>query len=283
MEGNGHWTDDKTEGPFSTPEAKTLVAKYDTEDDAIVGGLEAQKKFGKQFVLPDSMDKLADDDMRTEFRTGALRVLGSVDSVDALKDFNFTVGRPEGYELTESDTAVATAFSQFIVDNDIPVGMAGKMVEFYNILMEKAKQDIENKYLENSETTNKKMVEILKGEENVTKQAELIKRMFKDEAGLTTEEFESIAEALVEHKYTHSAVLQKALGNFATKLVAEGTTESGAGAGAATTEHKQTPYEYKKSRWPNSEDMWGKPDDKWEDQSVQVRKQAGFGKKEEKK
>lgn len=267
------WLENATHEALVTPEAQGALGKYETMEDAVAGGLEAQKMVGKPFKLPESMDKLADDDSRAEFRTGALKVLGSVDNVDALNDFNFYAGKPDGYEPTDADKVIASTFAQHIVDNNIPVGIAGKMVEFYNSLMAKAQQDIENKYLAQTETANKQMLEMLKGEDNVKLHAENIKTLFRNHGGLTAEEYESVAGALVDNKYTTSIVLQKALGNIATKLVTEGTTVSGVGTGTAT-EHEQTPYEWKKARWPQDSTMWGKEDDTWATQSVELRKRA---------
>ncbi len=269
-----HWAPE-FEHPSVTTENReafnTHMAKFTSQADAVMDGYGLATQKGKPFKMPESLDKLPDDKTRGEFRSGALKVLGSVDNVDALKDFNFSAGRPEGYEMTEADTAVAASFSQFVVEKNVPLSMATGMVEFYNTMMTKARQDIDNQYIDQAKVTNAKMLDVLNGEDNVVKHAESIVALFNNHAGLTAEEIKDLPDALVENKFPHSIVLQKALGNIAAKLVTEGTTEGGGGGGGGG-EHKQTPYEWKKARWPDTPSMWGKPDDKLEDQSVEIRK-----------
>ncbi len=273
-EENEHFSDSITNEALTTPEAKATLKKYATQDDANIALHNAQKQIGVAYKLPESMDKLPDDNMRAEFATGALKVLGSVDNVEGLKDFDFNIGRnrAEGYEATDADKAWATAYSEHIVKNKIPVSMAKQQVEFYNTMMAKAEQSIEDTYTANSEATNKKMLELLKSEENVAKHADSIKTLFRNHAGLSAEQYESIADALVESKFVTSDILQFGLGNIAAQLVTEGETVQGGGGGGGTTVKEQTPYEAKKERYPGSPTEWGKPDDKWEDQSLASRK-----------
>lgn len=229
------WLDETTHEVLITPEAKTALQKYETMEDAIAGGLKAQELVGRPYKLPESLDKLPDDTVRNEFRTSALKVLGiePAANVEALKDFDFYVGKPEGYEPTEADGVVATAFAQHIVDTKMPVGIAAKTVEFYNTMMakatEKAQADADKKFIADAEATNKKLEETMGGKDNVIKNTELIKRMFKNDAGLTTEQYENIADALIEMKFVHSDVMITALSNLAQKVTGEGTTEGGGG------------------------------------------------------
>ena len=62
-------------------------------------------------------------------------------------------------------------------------------------------------------------------------------------------------------------------------LAAEGNSDGGTGIKTGDGA-KMTPYEYKKQQWPKSESTWGKQEDTWDTQSLELRKQAGIGKKE---
>ncbi len=258
-------------------------SKYATEQDAVVGGYNAQKLIGKP-RLPKSMEEFTDDNARAEFRAGSLKLLGSVDSVESLADVNMKLGQAEGADFSED---FANSFKAFAVEKKWPKSMVQEGAEFYNVAMAKAteaflaKQEADGIAL--AKSTNEALAKHFGSEEEVVKQTELFVRAMKNDVGLTPEEVEELADDLSLSKLTkHPALARVMLKHFA-PLADEGSTETGSGTG--TAENKgltQTPYEAKKARWPKSPSTWGAESDTWETQTIETKRMFGFGKAEKK-
>lgn len=271
------------EHPSITTENKEsfskAMGKYGTMQEAVVGGFNAQKALGKPYKLPESMDKLPDDASRSDFASQARKLLGieHAATVEALDGLDMKAGQAEGAVFDEK---LATAFKTFIVDNKVNKADAQKMVGFYNQAMTKAAEAATAKTAadksEATKTCNEALIAHFGSEEKVVEMSELLRRVVKDKMGLSAKEYEEFGEALAGSVMKENPVMAKGLLTALAPLAAEGSTDSGGGTGGGGGEgQKQTPYEYKKAKFPNSEELWGKPTDVWDTQTVQLKKQAG--------
>ena len=244
----GHWLKGETHEGLVTPEAQSALVKYNSREEAILGGLNAQKSLGKPFRLPESLDKLPDDKARGEFQDGVLKLMGAVDKPEALKDINWTAGMPDG---SKADEGLQTAFAAFAVENKIPKGIAQKGVEFWNKMVAQLRTANETTQqtakTENQTKVNEALVNALGSAEKVAEKTELIKRMFKNNLGLTAEEYDQAAEDLVVSGFTGNLTLCKALMAAADKLAGEGSTDAGGGGGGGKPQPKKITEELPKT------------------------------------
>ncbi len=229
-----HWTDSVTYEGLATPEAKASLAKYDTIEAAVVGGLEAQKAVGKPFKMPESMDKLPDDVSRADFTSKARGLLGikTAKDVEALAQLDMKMDIAEG---SEPDENLTTMLKSFVVENEIDTGVAQKFVGFHNRIMKGAKEQFakteEDKKTQAAAATNEALIAHFKTEAEVAKQSELMRRAFQNKAGLSAEEYEKVGDALADSAFTKNPVLARALLTLVSPLAAEGTTDGGDGKG----------------------------------------------------
>ena len=95
------WTEDLPE--TFTAEDKGLLSKFETAEAAHSGYVELQRSAGKPFKLPESLDKLLNDDARADFTSKVGKLLGKdvtgVKSEEDLKDVNFAEGLPDARML----------------------------------------------------------------------------------------------------------------------------------------------------------------------------------------
>ena len=260
---------------------KTANAKYATEADAIVGGYNAQKLAGKPYKVPDDLSKL-DDTSKAEFTSQASKLLGIeyAKDLDGLKDLDLKVGQADG---AATDETLATAFKQFVVDNKVNKADAQKMLGFYNTAMGQAteayKQKAEDDKIAKMEACNKALIAHpdIGSEEKLNEQTELFKRAIMNNCGLSAEEAKTFADDIANSMFTTTPTTARLLLKAFAPLAAEGSTGDGGGGGGSTgTVKQQTPYEAKKSNWPKSPSMWGKPEDTWDMQSLQTKKALGY-------
>ena len=229
-------------------------SKYETQEDGLLGGLEAIKAVGKPFKLPESIDKLPSDEIKTDFINQVGKLMGVVGKVEDLADLNLTVGMAEG---SKADETLANRFKNFVVDNKIPKSIGQKLIEFHNTLTAQARQKIEDDFKKAADTANEQLMKLY-GAEGLKQNTELVRRMFQNDLGLSSEEFEGEAvKGLIDSGMTRNPVLCKALINAAKKLSKEGTTEGGGEPPSGG--EKKSQYELNKERWPNSPELWGDP------------------------
>ncbi len=252
--------------------------RYATEGDAIVAGYNHQKMVGAPFKFPESLDKLPDDASRGEFTSQANKLLGIIKTgdINTLKDVNLKDGMAEGAVYNED---FANSFKQFAVDNSLNVSDMPKIAKFFNESMGKLAIDLKTKS-ENDAIAAAEACDValiahpdIGSKEKLLELTELFARAMTNNVGLSDDEVEELADGLALSKFTTNAVLSRVILKQFAPLAAEGNTEGG-GPGSTVTDTGQTPYQWKQSRWPKSKDMWGKEDDKWEDQSIEVRKLA---------
>jgi len=85
----------------------------------------------------------------------------------------------------------------------------------------------------------------------VNTQSELVKRAFKDLAGLTAEEYEEVGGELADSAFTKNATLTRALMKLIAPLAAEGDTDVGTGSAkpAEPTIAQELPKTAKAMNW----------------------------------
>ena len=232
---DGHWLNDKP-GEIYTPEVQKALLKYKTEDEAILGGFNAQKSMGKPYKLPESLDKL-DEKSREEFNGSLAKLRGVPSDIKELEDLDMAVGLPEGQE---PDQNLAAQFKQFVLDSKtLSKADAQAGIKWLNTSAAEAQKRYlaqqEAEYLKQSEATNAELErpERLGSADNVAKTSELIKRMFMNLKGMTPEKHEAIAKYMVDTRSVHSADFIEALGQIAQQHAGEGDSHSGEGGSPA--------------------------------------------------
>lgn len=225
-----HWSSTFEHESLAEPEAREsftkAMGKYDSQEAAVFGGYEAQKLAGKPFKLPESLDKL-DENIRGEFTSNAQKLLG-IEPVteDGLNEINFTEGLPEGAEADETTVA---ALKQFATENGWNKAQIQQGVSFWNNAMAQAVQNQTNQQAEAAKTTNEALIKHFGSEEKVTEQSELVKRWFKDQSGLSAQEYEAVGEELANSVFTKNPILSRVFMEHFGPLASEGSTETGKG------------------------------------------------------
>lgn len=263
---------------------QNYAKNYQTEGDAIVAGYNHKKLVGAPYKLPESMDKLPDDKTRGELRGSALKLLGMepAANVEALADLNLKAGMAEGIE---PDVDLANMFKTVAVEKKWSKSVTQDIIELHNTVQAQARAAAAEKTLKDAETAAQECDAKLVAhpdfgsEEELLRQTELFKRAMENNVGLTPEEVTELGEGLALSTITTNPVLQRVMLKQFVPLAEEGDTPpGGGGGGGGATE--QTPYQWKKARWESDPSMWGKEDAKWEDQSPEFKKIAGYKKKE---
>ena len=280
-----HWSQGFENAAVTTENREafnTSMSKYATQDDAIVGSYNAQKAMGKPFRVPESMDKLPDDASRDEFSSQARSALGinTPNSVDDLKDFNFKEGLADDAPVNE---ALVGKLKEWAVDAGVDTGSLQKMVSFYNgplgqFAME-AKEASDTAAFETKATAcNEALIADYGSTDKVQEQTELFKRAISAMAtknGLDVEATTEVVQAIVDGGITTNPKLAKIMLQAFAPMAAEGGTFSGDGTGNSQV-NQQSPYAWKKERFPKSPSEWGNESDAWDGESQQLRNLAGI-------
>lgn len=223
---NPEWIGELNHPQLSTDEAKQALGKYGSTEEALVGGLNAMKAVGKPYKLPESLDKLPDDNVRTEFTGHINKLYGGIDSADAVGDVNFAEGLPEGSEVVGP---LKDAFTNFAVEKKMTKSLFKDLVKFNNefigsdTFQQYMSEKQEKLRQQKAEEVNGKLTEALGSKEALQTGSENVKKMFQNNAGLNAEEFESVADDLIDSGITQNATLAKALINIANTFK-EGST-----------------------------------------------------------
>jgi hypothetical protein len=237
-----HWSSTFEHESLATPEAREsftkAMGKYETQEEGVLGGFNAIKMTGQPYKLPESMDKLPEA-QRDEFSANARKVLGieGVKSIDDLADLNLREGLPEDAPINE---ALAETFKQFAVEKKLPKSVVKELIGFNNkTAMSMAKQQ-HDAQLETIKTTNEALIEHFGNEEAVAEKSELVKRWFKNQSGLTAEEYEAVGDELANSLFTKNPILSRVFMDHFAPLAAEGSTEQGKGGGGGKTPSLET-------------------------------------------
>lgn len=127
-ENDGHYLHDHPE-IMSNPAAKNALAKYETAEAAMLGGVEAMKAVGRPHINIPAED--ADQAVKDKFKAQIAEHTGAIGKVEDVK-----IQRPEGaneenynvaLEKTFSEMAVATSMNQAQVDANYKLAL--QMVE----------------------------------------------------------------------------------------------------------------------------------------------------------
>ncbi len=254
------------------------MEKYASKDDAIMGGFNAQKIAGAPFKLPESLDKLPDDAMRSDFTSKTLKLLGRepIRNIEDLKDFNFTDGMADG---ATADEVMKAAFAQHIVDSGKSKAMAAKDAVFFNTMMAKTVEANKATEATNAIATAKAVDEALIADPDIGSKEKLLvlseefARAIKNNVGLEGDDIDEVVDAMVKGGLTQNPKLAKIMFNQFSPLAREGSTDGGGGPGGGNGT-AISPYEFKKREWPKSESTWGKPEDTWDNEPVNMREKA---------
>jgi len=236
MEGNEHWSNEFQHESLATPETKTAfvsaMGKYGSKEDAILGGFNAMKAMGKPFRLPESMDKLPDDNVRSEFRTQAMKVLGieaGVDKIEDLLDLDLKAELKDG----DPNENLANAFKKFAAENKMPKSLAQKLVAFNNQMATTLKTQMAEQQkaqkLDAATKTNEALIAHFHSKEEVEKLSEQLRRTIQNKAGLSAEEYERVGEVMADSMLTKDPVMARAMISLLAPLSPEGNTENGKG------------------------------------------------------
>jgi len=249
-----HWSNEFEHESLSTDEAREsftkAMSKYDSPESAIMGGFEAMKLTGRPYKLPESIDKLPDDNVKKQFQDELHKVLGVIDSKDAFgDDFNFAEGLEDGRQADEN---IVETFKDFAVKNNFTRQQAQAGVNFWNGMMRQAREAEAQKAKDELGKVN----EALKAEfgDKVDENIELMRRTFQNNAGLSAEEFEQIADDLMETgTILRKPVLAKAIVKLLAPMSKEGGTDTGEGGtkqeGEGETIEEQLPKTAKALGW----------------------------------
>ena len=216
-----HWTDGLTHQDLITPKAKAVLGEYNSNEDALVAGLEAKSKVGEPFRLPNSIEGIPSDAQREDFHNQLGKLMGAVENDEAMADVNFADGLPDAKMVNEDFVTAAKAFA---IEYKVPVALLKKFVLFNNQFSLKARQDKDNTAVETATKINGELSSLFGGDEGIKKHNENVRKMFQNHGGLTADEFEAVVPGLVDSGITKSTPLSKALYNIAGKFP-EGTTE----------------------------------------------------------
>ena len=222
-----HWTDEVKHQDLQTPEAKAILGKFNTADDAHLGYIQLQRSAGKPFKLPDSLDKLPDDATRADFTGRIGKLMGAVENDESMADVNFADGLPDA-NMVNAD--LVTAFKAFAIANNLPKSTVAAMVKFNNQFAVKDRQTKDQTAVDIATKVNGELLPMFGGEDGIKKHNENVKRMFQNHGGLTDEEFQAVVPGLIESGITKSTPLSKGIYNIAAKFP-EGSTEAPGGPG----------------------------------------------------
>ncbi len=236
-----------------TPEAKVVLDKFETPEDAHVGYVELQKSAGKPFKLPDSFDKLPDDNTRKELTSQIGKLMGAVEKEDDLKDVNFAEGLADAKTV---DNELITAYKKHAVETHKTKVEVQKDIKFWNQFSTQFKNAQAGAKAEAATKVNEALKGLYGGDEGVKQHTEMVKRLFQDHCGLTAQEYEQSAMGLVSSGMTQDAVICKALFNLAKTVVPEGQTEA-AGSQSSQAKEKTAEEKFKEESPLTVKAVWG--------------------------
>ena len=251
------WIGELTHDELVTPEAQQSLEKYNSHEEALVGGLNAMKVVGKPYKLPKTMadvEHWPNEKDRQSFHAGMKELRGSVKSVDDLKDVNFAEGLADARHVSED---LVKAVKEFAVEKGYSKKDVQELASMNNKVFtqvfnaQKAATDQAVKANEEKVITG--LEALYGGPDGVSKCKENVGRMLQNHCGLSSEEFDQASDLLIGIATTKNLVLSKALFNLS-EGYKEGTTgkpnaPSIPGAGEEITIEEELPDLAKAAGW----------------------------------
>ena len=257
------WTDDLTHEKLTTPEAKTNLSKFETQDDAHIAYLELQKTAGKPYKLPKSLDaveKWPDENDKKAFREGLdglfkasnIRPEG-IKSEDELDDIDFAKGYADARTENKEMTA---ALKKYAVEKKWPKYIVAELIDFINPFNQQLKNTVAKDLAAEADKVKESLVVLYGDEDSVNKNYDAVRKLIQNHCGLSAAEYDSFGKEFVEKVLMKNAVMSKGLMNLANDLVKEGESEPTGGKGGepkkmsmAERQNKEMPETTKRLGW----------------------------------
>ena len=222
---------------LADPEVRKTMSKYADEDAAMAGAVEAQRKLGKPYLLPETHEKLTDE-QKTEIRANVAKMNGVPDS-------------PDGYEIKISDDAKSNIdeqtieeFKKFAHERGFSPAHAQELIDFQLAFVERQGKARISSIEGMQKTTLEQRTADWGGDENAAAlETEWVMRHLKkcaytvDESGNQVFDkgmWEAFCTRNFFNNKGHELVLLRALGPWAKQEEATGGSPEGGGMMAAT-------------------------------------------------
>ena len=233
--GGDHWSGSFQHESLAAPEAREsftkAMSKYGSEQEAVIGGFNAQKQAGKPFKLPESMDNL-DEAGQKEFNEGISKLQPGMADTD-FADFDFAAGAEEGQQPM-SDIG-KDQLKQFIVESGMPQHQALKCaahVNKLNLQIATQQKEISEKL---GTEVNAKMVAHFGTQAEADKVSEQVMLAFQQRCS-SKEEFEATGKSIVQSGMTKHPELAIALAEMVAPHGKEAQTKQSDGKGGKQTD-----------------------------------------------
>lgn len=219
----------------------THMAKFDSMEAAALDGMDLKKQMGAPFKFPESMDKLPDNASRSDFTSQAHKLLGIniAKDVDGLKDINFKAGLAEGAPFDENFVSL---IKNWAVEHKVPMSTLEKLAPFYNgPLQEYAakanKEATDDAELARMTKCNDELIAMsdIGSKEKLDELSTQFRRAILDYPGVSADDAEEIADAMVNGGLTQNSKLTKIMLDQFCPLAAESGKEGGGKPGDTTT------------------------------------------------
>ena len=237
-----HWSSSFEHESLSAPEAREsftkTMSKYESPEAAVIGGYEAMKMAGKPFKLPESMenvDKWPDEKDRDTFKVSLRKLTGAVEKPEDLKDIDWLKGST--LENDKPDEKLVGMISEIAVAEKWPKQIVGRLAELWNGIQAKAREENATLAAQKLKATNDELLKAYNNDEGaMNADLELMRRTFKNHAGLSPEEYEAIADEFNPsddsqrlHAVVSNPILTKALVRLLAPMSKEGVNDKGNG------------------------------------------------------
>ena len=203
-------------------ETTSWLDKYNSPEEALVGGFNAQKMAGVPFKLPESLDKLPDDTMRNNFTSQVNKLMGAVQKEEELADVDFSEGLADARNQNQD---LVTELKKFAVGK--PKSFVVDLVKFINGFNNNMITGNENRAIEKAKEVRQTLSVLYGGEEKVNENYESVRRLFQNEMGLSAEEYNNAGKSFIDNVLAKDAVMSKGMMNLAKNIVKEGSTPPG--------------------------------------------------------
>jgi len=224
------WIDNLDHAELKTPEAVQHLSKYDDVESALVGNINQAKLIGKPFKLPESLDKLPDDNTRSDFTSQVNKLLGAVEKEEDLADVDFADGLADA--RTQKDE-ITGAIKKWAIGK--PKSIVKEVTKLINSINQQMLNATAADELKTTQEINGKLSALLGGDKAVADGYENVRRLFQNHMGLSEDEYNQGGKEFVEKVLMNNFVMSKGLINLAKETVKEGTTITGPGGGTTKT------------------------------------------------